>query len=234
MNTFSRIQWTAAIKWAAATAFGWLLAHPFLEKIALEASLWIALVIVTLAAAASFARALKKRHRNDDAHWWRVAANIGWALVLTISLVLCQPGSLAGMLQWPLLRRDLPNSAWWVLASALGAFVALNVNSVVVDVTAYFYFTVQGVSLGLMQWLVLRRHLALAGWWVLASTVGWLVGGLPIVSFVSVWEAISNIMSPHAAVAILHTVPNATGGLLCGIVTGVSVQVLLRKREVFA
>jgi hypothetical protein len=26
-----------------------------------------------------------------------------------------------------------------------------------------------------MQWLVLRRQISRAGWWVLASTVGWLV-----------------------------------------------------------
>jgi hypothetical protein len=27
-----------------------------------------------------------------------------------------------------------------------------------------------------MQWLVLRRRIASAGWWVLASIVGWVIG----------------------------------------------------------
>ena len=32
---------------------------------------------------------------------------------------------------------------------------------------------VGGASVGIAQWLVLRRQVAKAGWWVLASTVGW-------------------------------------------------------------
>ena len=31
---------------------------------------------------------------------------------------------------------------------------------------------------GVLQWLVLRRQMARAGWWVVASVVGWLVGWL--------------------------------------------------------
>ena len=34
-----------------------------------------------------------------------------------------------------------------------------------------------GAVLGVLQWLVLRRQLARAGWWIEASTVGWAVGG---------------------------------------------------------
>ena len=34
-----------------------------------------------------------------------------------------------------------------------------------------------GTVLGVPQWLVLRRQVARASWWVLASTVGWVVGG---------------------------------------------------------
>jgi hypothetical protein len=33
-----------------------------------------------------------------------------------------------------------------------------------------------GTVVGVLQWLVLRRQVARAGWWVLASTVGWVVG----------------------------------------------------------
>ena len=34
-----------------------------------------------------------------------------------------------------------------------------------------------GILTGVLQWLVLRRQVARAGWWVLATTVGWVVGG---------------------------------------------------------
>ena len=35
--------------------------------------------------------------------------------------------------------------------------------------------SVGGASLGIAQWLVLRRHVSRPGWWVLASTVGFAV-----------------------------------------------------------
>jgi hypothetical protein len=33
-----------------------------------------------------------------------------------------------------------------------------------------------GPTVGLFQWLVLRADFPLAGWWVLASTTGWILG----------------------------------------------------------
>ncbi|MCP5035396.1 MAG: hypothetical protein GY939_26655, partial [Actinomycetia bacterium] len=33
-----------------------------------------------------------------------------------------------------------------------------------------------GLAVGVLQWLVLKPQVPRAGWWVLASTVGWLLG----------------------------------------------------------
>jgi hypothetical protein len=35
---------------------------------------------------------------------------------------------------------------------------------------------VVGMGLGLSQWLALRRRTARAGWWIVASVIGWLAG----------------------------------------------------------
>ena len=35
-----------------------------------------------------------------------------------------------------------------------------------------------GIAIGGMQWLVLRRQVSWAGWWVLANIAGWVVGAL--------------------------------------------------------
>ena len=81
---------------------------------------------------------------------------------------------------------------WWMLASsaggAVGVFVAVVVFvfvifSAALDVVGGTLLSavlgaVLGASLGIAQWLVLRRQVSRAGWWVLANTVAFAVGGL--------------------------------------------------------
>ena len=74
----------------------------------------------------------------------------------------------------------------WVLASVVGwgvgGVVLGPVFSVVEPafgllVSGAAVGAIGGAALGVLQWLVLRRQLARAGWWIAASTVGWAVGG---------------------------------------------------------
>ena len=87
---------------------------------------------------------------------------------------------LTGLLQYLLLRHYLPRIGRWIAATALGWLlgiavvylgyaiwpVALNANSV-------WSSMLIGAVTGLAQWLVLRRWVPRAGWWVLASVLGW-------------------------------------------------------------
>ncbi len=91
--------------------------------------------------------------------------------------------SVVGALQWLALRRHVPRASRWLLAS-LGA--AAVVGGVVFGVGAFDAavgwiagVSVFGTVVGVLQWLVLRRQIPRAGWWVLASTVGW-VAGMPV------------------------------------------------------
>jgi hypothetical protein len=87
--------------------------------------------------------------------------------------------TVVGVLQWLILRRYVRRAVLWVPASlaaaALGFLLAAAVGlssgdaGLVAGVGAY------GTLAGAAQWLVLRQHVARAGWWVLASTVGWCV-----------------------------------------------------------
>jgi hypothetical protein len=49
------------------------------------------------------------------------------------------------------------------------------------------YLSVMGALIGLLQWFLLRRSLPRAGWWVLASALGWglidPIIGLPFTGF---------------------------------------------------
>ena len=73
-------------------------------------------------------------------------------------------------------------------------------------------FAVSGASLGIAQWLVLRRHISRPGWWVLASTVGMAVGG-----------AVGMSVGVGLAVGV------AVGFAIYGAITGGVLVWLLRK-----
>ena len=89
-------------------------------------------------------------------------------------------GLLTGVLQYGLLRRYLPQMGWWVAATVagwlLGVFLTLIpgwlswTNPLFnLDVA----FIVMGLSIGAWQWLLLRRRLPRAGWWIGANVAGW-------------------------------------------------------------
>jgi hypothetical protein len=96
-----------------------------------------------------------------------------------------------GIMQWLILRRYIPRAGWWVLVSTAGWLLGFGVLAVAEkftenlmtraiqsEVFALVFFLAAGASLGILQWLVLRRHMLQAGWWVLANVVGWGILGL--------------------------------------------------------
>ena len=145
----------------------------------------------------------------------------------------------AGALQWLVLRRQVAGAAWWIVASVVGAALVgvlavllgwvVGVVGRLVGGTAWganwgpdwsadpggdvgFVVGVAagGTVLGLLQWLVLRRQVARAGWWVLASSVGWVMGGLA-----------AGITNTTAGWAVL--------GIVYGAITGIVLVWLLRR-----
>jgi hypothetical protein len=80
-----------------------------------------------------------------------------------------------------------------------------------------------GVAGGFTQWLVLRRRIFGAGWWVLASTLGFAIA--PIVAIAGVM-AVSQIMSldgnPLAAPILL--------GVLSGVLSAIFPWLILRRQ----
>jgi hypothetical protein len=113
-------------------------------------------------------------------------------------------GLVVGLAQWLALRRPFPTMSrrTWVLASAVGAFVAWTLGmipSTLIDFGAdagaappaemsdTLMYTlaaamgaVLGPILGVPQWLALRRHVRHAAWWVPANAAAWALG-MPVV-----------------------------------------------------
>ena len=180
---------------------------------------------------------------------WVLASALGWAVgfpiadaILTVLgevvadevVIFGLLGALPGLLQWLLLRRHLPQAGRWVLASTLaGALIGAVASSVrVVDPAAGY--AVAGASFGILQWLVLRRHVSHAGWWLLASPVGWAVS-VPVVRaadrvgvFGAAERAMRAMALPMSETVVLALLFGVFGAVY-GVVTGIGMAWLMRK-----
>ena len=114
------------------------------------------------------------------------AALFVFPFLMTISgfaastLIISIPISLA---QWIALRRILQNSTWWILSVPTGMLLAVLIykgipgglwESLDDESTAVltFLFFVLGLTIGLPQWLILRRHFSSSSIWLLGSSIG--------------------------------------------------------------
>jgi DNA-directed RNA polymerase subunit RPC12/RpoP len=97
---------------------------------------------------------------------------------------------LLGSMQWLVLRR-LFSCKWWVLLTALGILIGVVLGNLVIFYRidfSLFIFVIEwgslmnalfgilwGTSLGLMQWLGMRRQISHSSWWIVANAVGGVV-----------------------------------------------------------
>ena len=129
-------------------------------------------------------------------------------------------GSMVGILQWLVLRRCVSGAGWWVLASAAAGYGTLQAGFMPFSTSlqsfgVYLSWTrvvaLGGAVTGTLQWLVLRGQVSRAGWWVLASTVGWGLGATVARAFpwgVDMGDAVGALVVTGAILGAL------TGGAL--------------------
>lgn len=123
---------------------------------------------------------------------WALATAVGWL----VGFVICEAfkaffrslssdgaviGTCVGIAQWLVLGERIDRTRWWILASIIGFAVGKAVgDALAVSIAGVVGIGLSGAaigaSLGLTQWVVLRRHVARAGWWVPASALAWVVG----------------------------------------------------------
>ncbi|MBI5032515.1 MAG: hypothetical protein HZB51_18475 [Chloroflexi bacterium] len=108
---------------------------------------------------------------SQDQQWILQAINFFGMAVL---------GALIGLAQWLLLRRYLPRSGWWILATAIGCIVPMQFGEMFPWrdppwLGGAIMFMLFGLTLGIAQWFVLRRYMAHSVWWTAFTLVGWLL-----------------------------------------------------------
>ena len=172
--------------------------------------------------------------------WWVLGTIVGWVVGFTICEAIkaflaslahaleygldgAVLGTCIGIAQWLVLRRLIPRAGWWLLASIIGFAVGKGVSDVVAHETGFVGFggAAIGAVLGIAQWIVLRRHVAQAGWWVLASALAWAVG----------WGIISVVDEAASGPTGTTYVVGASGAAVAGVITAVALVRLLRQRR---
>jgi hypothetical protein len=159
-------------------------------------------------------------------------------------------GSVVGTAQWLVLRQALPGVRWrsWVLVTALGACVAWTLGMIpstvmslggdtgaaapeMSDIAIYGLATLMGFVLGPIlgtpQWLVLRRHVRKAGWWILANAVAWAFGMAIVFIGTGFIPAEGGINLGVIAILILFVV---AAGVVVGAIHGLVLIWLVRLR----
>jgi len=167
---------------------------------------------------------------------WVSATTVGWVVgfavcefVKNFSLPSATEGVVLGtsigITQWLALKGRINRAGWWILASFIGFGVGKFVGDAIAQevsgaLGSGLSGATIGASLGLAQWLVLRRQVAQAGWWVLVSVLGWAVGW-SIISFV---DEVAN--TPTGTAYLI----GAAGAAVAGVITAVLLMRILRLR----
>jgi hypothetical protein len=135
-----------------------------------------------------------------------------------IGLILA--GALFGMVQWMALRRHVAVTGWAVLGTTVGLYIGY-VSGYELGGFPFDYIlgpALAGLLGGAVQWLTMRRHISGAGWWVLASALGFLLGGIAGVAlaFLGLGEAIGG---SYFGWIVLNGLISAIVGVIGGAIT---------------
>jgi hypothetical protein len=116
-------------------------------------------------------------------------------------------GGSVGVAQWLVLRTRIADAGWWMLASFL-AWIVIGALARTLEQTLSLAFApaVAGAVVGVLQSLVLRRHVRRSGLWVVASTIGWglswpVAGALDVVVALVVTDEIVGYVVLYAIIA---------------------------------
>jgi hypothetical protein len=107
---------------------------------------------------------------------WMLVSGVGWLVGWLAGEMGIGAG--VGLVQWLVLRPRVPRAGWWIPASAVGwAVGVVAVLTVFPPETGIWAGTALGAAMGVGQALVLSYWgYRGAGWWVIASALGWAVG----------------------------------------------------------
>ncbi len=139
---------------------------------------------------------------------WIMATSVGWVLgrLLLPNLAMVTTGLAIGILQWFLLQRYFKKAWQWILATTAGWTLGSTITFALIPVGMEFLAgLVIGSVIGIAQWLILRREVHWAGWWVIINIIAWTTGLAFLPGLISTGALVGLITA--TALALLLNVP---------------------------
>lgn len=117
----------------------------------------------------------------DWAFWflWIMATTLGWILgrFLLPNLATVIIGVTLGVMQWLVIRERIPKAWRWIVVTIIGwIFGSLLIQYLVTDGGEFLAGTILGCTVGIAQWIILRKELQWTGWWIVINIVAWTTG----------------------------------------------------------
>ena len=138
---------------------------------------------------------------------WIMATTLGSILgrFLIPNLAVMTVGIATGIFQWLVLLNRFRSTSEWIISTTLGISIGSIINQFLLPGSSDFLAgTVLGVTVGTAQWLVLRRKVHYAGWWIPINISAWTTGTAFLPGFLST-GAVVGLITGVALDLLLHT-----------------------------
>ncbi len=141
---------------------------------------------------------------------------------LKASLAGALTGAVLGLVQWFVLSRQLPLSAWWIPVTSAGMALGMGISVAWLGTETSGNSLLQraaitGLCIGVAQWFILRTILPGSVLWIAVIAIGWMIG----------W-----FVTRRAGVDLSLKWPvfGASGALTFQFITGLALYFILRLR----
>jgi len=108
-----------------------------------------------------------------------MAVTWGWLLggLIFSGVTLVLSGFMVGVFQWLVLQGRIARPWRWIVATSAGWIAGYFITLFMLpEEFVFLEGMVLGLTTGIAQWLILRRELHWAGWWIVFSIIGWITG----------------------------------------------------------
>lgn len=149
--------------------------------------------------------------------YWMIATTSGWLVgwLFLPAIAPVTPGVGAGIMQSFVLTHRTPKAWRWILATVVGWLAGrLLVVPVAPAGMGVLAGLVIGAATGVAQWVLLRREVYWAGWWIAISALAWAAG-------LGLAPAAGSVLLPRILLA----------GMMPSVLTGIALELLLRSRK---
>lgn len=117
----------------------------------------------------------------DWALWflWIMATTLGWVLgrFLLPNLAFVTIGIGLAILQWLVLQHRIRRAWRWIIATTFGWLLGSTlIQAFLPDGMNFLAGVILGLTTGSVQWLILRKELYWAAWWIVINVIAWTTG----------------------------------------------------------